>query len=110
MRQNPLIPPVVKLLVAKLVSSFRRGGPIGILKRCAVEAEEIRFDRKFGIDTRAIWNNYSIPDGYERDLYVPYGPTKIRTLRKIFNEFRVSYGEFIFLDVGSGKGRTLLVA
>jgi len=108
--------PTVKWLTNKLVTSFRREGFVGALKSCAAEVAEIRFDLKFGIDTLR-WNEYSIPQGYERDLYVSYGPTKIGTLnnilddlREIFRELRLHYEDFIFLDLGSGKGRTLLVA
>ena len=100
----------IKLLSAKLLSSFRRGGLVGLLKRSVMEVEEIRFDRKFGIDTRGTFTECAIPAGYDRNLYVGYGPTKIRTLREIFRELPVSFENFIFLDLGSGKGRTLLVA
>jgi SAM-dependent methyltransferase len=100
----------IKLLSAKLLSSFRRGGLVGVLKRSVMEVEEIRFDRKFGINTRGTLAECAIPAGYDRNLYESYSPTKIRTLREIFRELPVSFENFIFLDFGSGKGRTLLVA
>ena len=81
-----------------------------MLKRCATEVEEIRFDRRVGIETRKAVKEYAIPNGYERNLYVSYGPTRISILTKMFSELRVNYEDFIFADVGSGKVRALLVA
>jgi hypothetical protein len=100
--------PSPKLVVAKFVSSYRRHkGLVGTLKSCAEEIEDIWFDRRFGVDTIETTSDRALPA-------VPFGiryqPTKIKRLRKIFGELRVSYQDFIFLDVGSGKGRVLLVA
>jgi SAM-dependent methyltransferase len=94
----------------RLLSSFRREGLVGILKRSIKEVEEIRFDRKFGIETRSTWTEYSAPVGYDRNLYIPYGPTKISALTEIFHELPIMFEDFVFVDIGSGKGRALLVA
>src|ERR1700730_12933596 len=100
--------PSSKLVVAKFVSSYcRHKGVVGILKSWAEEIEDIWFDRRFGVDTLETTSDRALPA-------VPFGtryqPTKIKRLRKIFGELRVSYQDFIFLDIGSGKGRVLLLA
>lgn len=91
---------ILKDLAGKLPRFFRRRGFIATVKRCAAKLEEIRFDRKFGIATFATTGDHA--DGYE--------PTALRDLKEIFSELRFGYENFIFIDVGSGKGRVLLLA
>jgi hypothetical protein len=40
----------------------------------------------------------------------PYEPTPVNTLRSIFSNLPDDLSDFIFVDFGSGKGRTLLVS
>ena len=102
-----MMPATASLVAAELVSSLRRRGLVGTLKSCAVEIEDIWFDRRFGIDTLEATSDWALPA-------VPFGiryqPTKIARLRKIFGELRISFDDYVFLDLGSGKGRTLLIA
>lgn len=101
------IPATVKLVATKLVSSLHRRGLVGTLESCAAEIEDIWFDRRFGIDTLETTDDRSLPT-------VPFGtryqPTKIARLKKIFRELRINFGDYVFLDLGSGKGRALLIA
>jgi hypothetical protein len=101
------MPATAKLVATKLVSSLRRRGLGGTLKSCAAEIEDIWFDRRFGIDTLGTARDWSLPTG---PFGVGYQPTKITRLKKIFRELRINFGDYIFLDLGSGKGRALLVA
>jgi SAM-dependent methyltransferase len=85
---------------------------VGTLKSCAAEIGEIRFDRKFRIETLETMSdrtNGRSAGNHSADN-LRYQPTKIRTLRKIFAELHINYEDFIFLDLGSGKGRALLIA
>ena len=104
--------PSAKLVTAKLVDSIRRKGFLGTLKSCAAEVEEIRFDRKFGIQTLETMSDrqHVLTVTNQPGDNLGYQPTKIRTLRKILGDLRIAYEDFIFLDLGSGKGRTLLIA
>jgi hypothetical protein len=99
-----MIPPL-ELLARKLVSSFRRKGLVGTLKSFVVEIEDIYFDRRFGVHTLETTRDHDLPTG-------PCGisPTKIKRLRKMLTELQISYRDFVFLDLGSGKGRALLIA
>jgi hypothetical protein len=80
---------------------------VGTLRSCAEEIEDIWFDWEFGIRTIVTAGDRALP---VISCGIPYAPTKVRRLKRILSELRVNHGEFIFLDVGSGKGRALLVA
>src|SRR5580704_7661829 len=100
--------PQPKVVKAKFVSSFRRHkGFVGILKSCSEEIEDIWFDRRFGVDTLETRSDSALP---AVPFGIPYQPTKIRRLKQTLGELSVSYQDFIFLDIGSGKGRALLMA
>jgi hypothetical protein len=100
--------PSPRLVAAKFVSSYHRHkGIVGIAKSCVEEIEDIWFDRRFGVDTLETTGDRALP---AVPFGIPYAPTKIKRLKEIFGQLRVSYPDFIFLDVGSGKGRALLVA
>ena len=43
-------------------------------------------------------------------LHSAYQPIEAELLREILNSLRIDYSQFTFIDIGSGKGRALLVA
>jgi len=101
------MPGTASLVATKLVNSLHRRGLVGTLKSCVAEIEDIWFDRRFGIDTLGTTRDWSLraaPFG------IGYQPTKIKRLKNIFRELRINFGDYIFLDLGSGKGRALLIA
>jgi len=100
--------PSFKVVVTKFGSSFRkRKGMLGTLKSCAEEIEDIWFDWKFGIRTLVTASDRTSPP---KSFGIPYAPTKVKRLKRILGELCVSHTQFTFLDIGSGKGRALLVA
>jgi SAM-dependent methyltransferase len=40
----------------------------------------------------------------------PYQPTEPNIFAKMLNELKIDFGNYTFIDIGSGKGRTLLMA
>ena len=102
----------IRLSVSRLVNSFRRKGPVETLKSCAAELEEIWFDRKFGVDTLETTSDRTqgLFAWMHPEYNLWYQPTKIWTLKRIFSDLQINYEDFIFLDLGSGKGRALLLA
>ncbi len=69
------------------------------------------FDWKHNVDTAAS------ADDRKRDIRSrngargnPYMATPARTLRSILAALRTDLSDFVFIDVGSGKGRAMLVA
>jgi hypothetical protein len=101
------MPATVRLVATKLVSSLHRRGFVGTLKSCAEEIDDIWFDQRFGIDTLETIGDRSLP---AVPFGTPYQPTKIARLKNIFRELRINFGDYVFLDLGSGKGRALLIA
>jgi len=43
-------------------------------------------------------------------LYSPYQPTDPALFQEMMAKFDIDFSEFVFLDIGSGKGRVLLMA
>ncbi|MBV9302799.1 MAG: class I SAM-dependent methyltransferase [Acidobacteriaceae bacterium] len=95
----------VSLVVEKVGRSLRRKGIRGTLDSCLEGIEDVWFDRRFGVQTLEAVTDRRLPAG-------PAGiaPTKIRRLRWILRELPVAYQDFVFVDLGSGKGRALLMA
>lgn len=73
-------------------------GP-GEIQRSLDEADG--FDREFGTDTSAV--DFATPPG----TYVPIIP---RMFRDMMSGIRLPFEDFVFVDIGSGKGRALLLA
>ena len=43
-------------------------------------------------------------------FHTPYQPTEPALFREMLDSLSIDYGQYTFLDLGSGKGRTLLMA
>jgi SAM-dependent methyltransferase len=70
-----------------------------------------RFDRKFNVDTtRLAFPQDLTLKGGSADFSRFYMATSIRVLRSAFSILPKDLSEFVFMDLGSGKGRTLLIA
>jgi len=69
---------------------------------------EDKFDSRFGVST-----NGKIPlkelGIHNKDLIL-YTPTHERVMRHILKNLAIDYQEYIFIDIGCGKGRALLMA
>src|SRR5262249_4307643 len=70
-----------------------------------------RFDLKYGIDTQ---DRVQVSDletsAPAASLANRYEGTPIIALRKIIRRLKVALPQFTFIDLGSGKGRVLLIA
>lgn len=123
---------VVKTVTRKLEKSIQQRGLVGTAQRCltrplrhgicflkrfrpsqmARRRSEREFDRQFKVDTRQDkgfgWmagiagENWQHGTGYE--------PAPIKTFTDVFRKLPVPYEGAVFIDFGSGKGRTLLLA
>lgn len=76
-------------------------------------AEHVRFDEKFGVDT---WSDMHSPEYLAKHfsenknyLYEPCEPWLFKEIIKQVVEFGVGR-DWTFIDVGSGKGRVLMLA
>jgi MinD-like ATPase involved in chromosome partitioning or flagellar assembly len=69
------------------------------------------FDEIYGTDTAGsiTVENLQIESANRRHGS-PYEPMPIRTFEKLIKNVKVRHRDYVFLDLGSGKGRTLLLA
>ena len=71
------------------------------------------FDERFGVDTSGLV--YELPSGHQHDLYnngyFAVAPSVFHSVMQALRDrLALDYGRFSFVDVGSGKGRALLLA
>lgn len=96
---------------------FRRDLPrlLGLnLRYLGFFAAECFSDSRLGIDTRTTFRGYESLDGHsmagDRASANPYVPTPYGTLRRMFDALPADLSAYSFVDFGSGRGRTLVVA
>jgi len=69
------------------------------------------FDKRYGTDTSGV---ISIKDltivSKNTELANWYAPAPEKIFHQIMKDIPISFGEFVFIDFGSGKGRVLLMA
>lgn len=71
----------------------------------------IFFDLKFGIKTRGRLPLHNLDIRSKNIIFAkPYQPTNYRLLNKIFNLPIIEHSNYNFIDIGSGLGRTLIMA
>jgi SAM-dependent methyltransferase len=71
------------------------------------------FDEQFGVETGGLI--YELPSGHQHDMYnngyFAVAPSVFHTIMGLLQErLHVDFRDFSFVDVGSGKGRALLLA
>jgi predicted RNA methylase len=114
----------IKALFLVVLHKLRHVGVSGVLRRCIEKPrewfeawrrqgrnEKSAFDREFGTDTETIvplWK-LNIESPY-REQGVRYQASDPDFVRTTIDNLPIRPEEFVFIDMGSGKGRTLLVA
>ena len=69
------------------------------------------FDRQFGVDTSKLIAPEDLSSGKPQDLYnAGYFGVPPSVLRQILDRLPLDFEEHTFIDLGSGKGRGLLIA
>jgi SAM-dependent methyltransferase len=70
-----------------------------------------RFDRKHNVQTTG---NMYLPDltvkSSQKDQSYPYEPTPVKVITLLLSSLRDDFSDFSLVDLGSGKGRVLLIA
>jgi len=100
-RQNPL---------AWAFDTLKSQGLRGTLSSIARAFVDVSFDIRYGTDT-ARWvdiNTLRVESEHKKDAYT-YIPTQITPLRTVLRKLDLPK-DGVFIDVGSGKGRVLLIA
>jgi hypothetical protein len=94
----------IKLGVYKLISKVRE---LAFLKKQDVHP----FDLKYGTDTSGIIKPEALDISADKVAHaIRYQTAKVEVFLDILNSFSISYEDFFFIDLGSGKGRALLLA
>ena len=69
------------------------------------------FDQQFGVETSGLLYAEDLPSGSNRDLYNSgYFGIAPSVLCEILTRLQLHFEDFTFIDLGSGKGRALLIA
>jgi SAM-dependent methyltransferase len=110
------------IAVARLYHALRRRGlrwtarrliEIGLTRgeRREMIATELEFDRRYGVDTAGLvpLEALEIKSG-NRNLGNRYQATNPEIFQRLLRSLSVDYRGFTFVDIGSGKGRALLLA
>ena len=102
----------------KVAASVRAHGPtraLGLIKKNILHQArwylDRSFDRKYGTTTSGVIALASLDISSENAQHgVYYEPTPTRVFRSIMRNLPLDHGRFTFCDLGSGLGRTLLLA
>ena len=91
----------------------RRGGAAFAHPACGEDARarSLEFDRRHGTDTAGIVRLGALRiESPNRDLGVRYQPSDPDGFRSLVEALPVDLKDYVFMDLGSGKGRVLLLA
>lgn len=91
---------------------LRRSAPYYLWLYCTPSGRhELKFDQVHGVETDGMVPRWEMGDvGPNLRFAVQYLPTKPRKFRALLDSLHINYSDFTFIDIGSGKGRTLLLA
>jgi SAM-dependent methyltransferase len=69
------------------------------------------FDRQFGVETSGLIFAEDLPSGKQKDLYnAGYFGVPPSAFRQVLDRLDLEFEQYTFIDLGSGKGRALLLA
>jgi tRNA G46 methylase TrmB len=69
------------------------------------------FDRQFGVETSGLLSPEDLSSGSRQDLFnAGYFGVAPSAFRQILNRLQLNCEKYTFVDLGSGKGRALLIA
>jgi SAM-dependent methyltransferase len=77
------------------------------LKKILKKMPKDRFDKKYNVSTQDI---ISLKDLGITNNSLWYVPTHERVLNHVIRKLNIRYEDYIFIDIGCGKGRALLMA
>ena len=84
-----------------------RFSPAQLLEKYAAHV----FDKRFGTDTSTFVELGELEiSGSNKRYGERYQPSPVHSLRQLLKRLDIRYEDFCFIDFGSGKGRTLLIA
>ncbi len=101
----------INLCMAKAVRPFLWFIPSFRRKRAIYQESRLEFDHKWGVDTcGTVYPEKSEVFGCNWLYGVRYEGCDSTALDEVLNELPIHYEHFTFVDLGSGKGKAILVA
>jgi SAM-dependent methyltransferase len=102
-------------LVLKIQRSIRRRGLKGTIRLAALKGfdrlQGAIFDRRFGVETSGNVELQDLEIGSPDVVHgIRYQPTPARAFEEVVAALDINVGDFVLVDFGCGKGRTLLLA
>jgi SAM-dependent methyltransferase len=106
------------MVFSALSRSLARRGVSGTLRHAAEELRfriarrrEEAFDRRYGTDTGGTISPADLDAPAEARVHsARYQPTDVASFGRMLRRLRVRHREYCFVDLGSGKGRALMLA
>jgi SAM-dependent methyltransferase len=74
------------------------------------QAAPHEFDARYGVDTSGIVRLEGLRVRGNRDLGFRYQASEPDAVRQLLDDLSIRFEEFVFVDIGSGKGRVVLLA
>ncbi|WP_024513181.1 class I SAM-dependent methyltransferase [Bradyrhizobium sp. ARR65] len=100
-------------LCSAVLQKLRREGIRGLWRASvgSIKRSHSAFDEEFGTDTESIVHLWQLDiDSPNRDDGTRYQPVDPDLIRAAIETLPIGLEDFVFVDLGSGKGRTLLLA
>lgn len=98
-------------LGAKASDRLKRYRPSSIQWRRARALRDAEFDRRHGVDTGGSRRIVTLTISGENHSHgVDYLGVEVTEFQRGFEQLRIRHEDFVFVDLGSGKGRALLLA
>jgi len=99
------------IVVLELVNYFANMSPARIRKLAARKERESEFDKKFGINTGGCIPLSDLDVDNDNWIYgTRYQAIYPLDFGEVLDPFNLQYKDFTFVDVGSGKGRAIIIA
>jgi predicted RNA methylase len=106
--------------LGRVETSLKERGLRGTLERALYRAslyltpagfEERRFDARFGVDTTGVIGRHELGLETPNAAYATeYSTTPIRSFMRIVEDLPIDHRDWVFVDIGAGKGKVMLLA
>lgn len=99
-------------IIDRVITTISQSGLSGVAEKLRARVVDVLFDVRYGLDTDASDDLTTLTiSGANREHARAYQATRVFSLRAIFPRLKAeAQAESVFVDLGCGKGRVLLVA
>lgn len=106
----PRAPALPTRLLRRIAKNLRNNTPWGLVQTALTAIDDLAFEWRYGVDTGGTTQLGELAiDSRHIAHGVYYAPTRVRHFKAILRRLSLPKGS-VFVDLGSGKGRMLLLA